>query len=241
MSSHGRGSGQCQATKSGQSMTASRYEVAVLVPCYNEERAIAKVVGRFPRRAARGDDLRLRQQFDRRHGRGRAQQAGAVVRRETHQGKGHVVRRMFNDIEADIYVLVDGDATYDAPSAPAMIAKLVDERLDMVVATPHRSRRGGLSPRPSRRQPAADRLCRPHFRPRLHRYPVRLSGVLAALRQIVSDSFRRLRDRDRIDRARARARIAGGRGGDAVLFAAERIGVEAVDLAATAFASSGRC
>ena len=57
-----------------------------------------------------------------------------MVRRETHQGKGHVVRRMFNDVEADIYVLVDGDATYDAPSAPAMIAKLVGDRLDMVVA-----------------------------------------------------------------------------------------------------------
>ena len=59
--------------------------------------------------------------------------AGAVVRRETHQGKGHVVRRMFTDVEADIYVLVDGDATYDAPSARGMIAKLIDERLDMVV------------------------------------------------------------------------------------------------------------
>ncbi len=58
-----------------------------------------------------------------------------MVRRETHQGKGYVVRRMFNDIEADIYVLVDGDATYDAPSAPAMIDKLVADRLDMVVAT----------------------------------------------------------------------------------------------------------
>ncbi len=53
----------------------------------------------------------------------RRAQAGAVVRRETHQGKGYVVRRMFNDIEADVYVLVDGDATYDAPSAPAMIAQ----------------------------------------------------------------------------------------------------------------------
>ena len=63
-----------------------------------------------------------------------ARGAGAVVRRETYQGKGHVVRRMFNDVEADVYVLVDGDATYDAPSAPAMIAKLLEERLDMVVA-----------------------------------------------------------------------------------------------------------
>jgi hypothetical protein len=58
-----------------------------------------------------------------------------VVRRERHQGKGYVVRRMFNDIEADIYVLVDGDATYDAPGAQRMIAKLLADRLDMVVAT----------------------------------------------------------------------------------------------------------
>ena len=57
-----------------------------------------------------------------------------MVRREQHQGKGHVVRRMFTDVDADIYVLVDGDATYDAPSARGMIEQLVDERLDMVVA-----------------------------------------------------------------------------------------------------------
>ena len=53
--------------------------------------------------------------------------------RETHQGKGHVVRRMFSDIEADVYVLVDGDATYDAPSARAMISRLITDRIDMVV------------------------------------------------------------------------------------------------------------
>ena len=62
-----------------------------------------------------------------------AREAGAIVRSERRQGKGHVVRRMFADIEADIYVLVDGDATYDAPSAPRMIDKLLDEHLDMVV------------------------------------------------------------------------------------------------------------
>ena len=71
----------------------------------------------------------------------RPEPAGAVVRRETHQGKGYVVRRMFNDIEADIYVLVDGDATYDAPSAPTMIDALLEDRLDMVVATARRSAR----------------------------------------------------------------------------------------------------
>ena len=113
---------------------ADRYDVAVLVPCYNEARAIAKVVGDF-RAALPGAAVYV---YDNNSTDGTAEAAkagGAVVRRATHQGKGYVVRRMFNDIEADIYVLVDGDATYDAPSAPNMIAKLVSDRLDMVVAT----------------------------------------------------------------------------------------------------------
>ena len=108
-------------------------QVAVLVPCYNEERAIAEVVAGF--RAALPEAAVY--VYDNNSTDGTveaARQAGAVVRRETYQGKGHVVRRMFNDVEADIYVLVDGDATYHAPSAPAMIAKLMEERLDMVVA-----------------------------------------------------------------------------------------------------------
>jgi glycosyltransferase involved in cell wall biosynthesis len=112
----------------------SHYDVAILVPCYNEERAIAKVVADF-RAALPAATVYV---YDNNSTDGTveaARQAGAVVRRETHQGKGHVVRRMFNDIEADIYVLVDGDATYDAPSAPPMIERLVADRLDMVVAT----------------------------------------------------------------------------------------------------------
>ena len=111
----------------------SHIDVAVLVPCYNEEHAIAKVVADF-RAALPGATIFV---YDNNSTDGTveaAKRAGGVVRRETHQGKGYVVRRMFNDVEADIYVLVDGDATYDAPSAPAMIAKLLEERLDMVVA-----------------------------------------------------------------------------------------------------------
>jgi len=118
----------------GEKPAASRHDVAVLVPCYNEERAIAKVVADF-RSALPQATIYV---YDNNSTDGTveaASKAGAVVRRETHQGKGHVVRRMFNDIEADIYVLVDGDATYDAPSAPAMIAKLTEDRLDMVVAS----------------------------------------------------------------------------------------------------------
>jgi len=117
-----------------EAKAADRYDVAVLVPCYNEARAIAKVVGDF-RVALPGATIYV---YDNNSTDGTAEaakEAGAVVRRETHQGKGYVVRRMFNDIEADIYVLVDGDATYDAPSAPNMVAKLVSDRLDMVVAT----------------------------------------------------------------------------------------------------------
>jgi len=114
--------------------TGSRIDVAILVPCYNEKRAIARVIGDF--RAALPEAAIY--VYDNNSTDGTvetARQAGAIVRRETYQGKGHVVRRMFNDVEADVYVLVDGDATYDAASAPAMISKLIDERLDMVVAT----------------------------------------------------------------------------------------------------------
>ncbi|MGA3307317.1 MAG: glycosyltransferase [Xanthobacteraceae bacterium] len=115
------------------SVAGTRYQVAVLVPCYNEERAIAKVVADF--RAALPEAAVYVYDNNSTDGTVEAARgAGAVVRRETYQGKGHVVRRMFNDVEADVYVLVDGDATYDAPSVPAMVLKLVEERLDMVVA-----------------------------------------------------------------------------------------------------------
>jgi glycosyltransferase involved in cell wall biosynthesis len=108
--------------------------VAVLVPCYNEERAVAKVVADF--RAALPDAALYVYDNNSTDGTvAAAEKAGAAVRHEIYQGKGHVVRRMFNDVEADVYVLVDGDATYDAASARAMVTKLVDERLDMVVAT----------------------------------------------------------------------------------------------------------
>lgn len=109
------------------------YKIAVLVPCYNEGVAVAEVVKGF--RAALPHATVF--VFDNNSTDNTAQaarDAGAEVFQEKRQGKGFVVRRMFADIEADIYVLVDGDATYDAPSAPAMIAKLLAERLDMVVA-----------------------------------------------------------------------------------------------------------
>ena len=106
--------------------------VAVLVPCYNEAAAIDRVVRDF-HIALPGAQVYVYDNNSVDRTCEIAQTAGAVVRREPLQGKGNVVRRMFADVEADIYVLVDGDATYDAASAPSMVAKLVAEQLDMVV------------------------------------------------------------------------------------------------------------
>ena len=107
--------------------------LAVLIPCFNEETAIARVVTDFRAELPEAtiyvyDNNSTDRTLE------VARAAGALVRRETHQGKGNVVRRMFADVEADIYVLVDGDATYDAASARALIARLIEDRLDMVVA-----------------------------------------------------------------------------------------------------------
>ena len=105
--------------------------IAVLVPCYNEAVTIGQVVADFKNALpsaqiyvydnnSRDDTARI------------AAAAGAIVRSEPLQGKGYVVRRMFSDIEADIYVLVDGDSTYEAGAAPKMIRKLLDGNLDLV-------------------------------------------------------------------------------------------------------------
>ncbi len=108
--------------------------IAVLVPCYNEEAAIGKVVQAFQRDLP---EARIyvydNNSTDRTVWEARA--AGALVAREPLQGKGHVIRRMFSDIEADVYVLVDGDNTYEAASARPMVQMLVADGLDMVTGT----------------------------------------------------------------------------------------------------------
>ena len=210
--------------------------IAVLVPCYNEEAAIGKVVADF--RAALPDAAIYvydNNSTDRTVEAAAA--AGAMVRREPHQGKGRVVRRMFTDVDADIYVLVDGDATYDAPSAPAMIEQAGARPARHGRGGAGRPRGGGLPARPSRRQPAAHRLRRPRVRRVVHRHAVGLPGVHPPLREIVSGAVGRLRDRDRAHRPRARARTAGRRGAHAVLFAAARARPPSSRPGATAFAS----
>jgi glycosyltransferase involved in cell wall biosynthesis len=117
-------------------MTAAsgQHRIAVLLPCYNEEAAVAATVAGF--RAALPDAaIYVYDNNSRDRTAEVAAAAGAIVRTERMQGKGHVVRRMFADVEADIYVMADGDATYDAAAAPALVRKLVDEQLDMVVGT----------------------------------------------------------------------------------------------------------
>src|SRR6516162_4492098 len=108
--------------------------VAVLVPCYNEAPTIANVVRDF-RLGLPKADIYVYDNGSTDDTAARAHEAGAIVRREALQGKGHVIRRMFADIEADVYVLVDGDATYDAAAAPEMMRLLVEDGLDMVTGT----------------------------------------------------------------------------------------------------------
>jgi len=113
-------------------MIPSSMRIAVLVPCFNEEAAVATVVRDF-RKSLPSATIHVYDNNSTDRTAILAREAGAIVRCERRQGKGHVVRRMFADVDADIYVLVDGDATYDAPSAPRMIEMLVNEHLDMVV------------------------------------------------------------------------------------------------------------
>lgn len=112
-------------------MTAEPH-VAVLIPCYNEAATIGDVIAGFRSALPRAEIY----VYDNNSTDGTALKAllaGAIVRTETRQGKGHVVRRMFADIEADIYLMADGDGTYSAADAGHMIAELIDRQADMVV------------------------------------------------------------------------------------------------------------
>jgi glycosyltransferase involved in cell wall biosynthesis len=109
----------------------SQARIAILIPCYNEEAAIGRVVQDF-RAALPGADIYVYDNNSKDGTAERAREAGAIVRVETRQGKGNVVRRMFADVEADIYVLVDGDDTYDASAAPSLVGTLVEHGYDIV-------------------------------------------------------------------------------------------------------------
>lgn len=116
------------------SLNLSECRIAVLVPCYNEEVTIGRVVCDF-QAAIPNSVIYVYDNNSSDRTSEVARGAGAIVRMETYQGKGNVVRRMFADIDADIFVLVDGDDTYSAASVTAMIERLIAEQLDMVVGT----------------------------------------------------------------------------------------------------------
>lgn len=107
-------------------------KVAVLIPCYNEEKTIKKVVEDFKKELpeakiyvydnnSKDDTAKI------------AREAGAIVRYETRQGKGNVIRTMFREIDAECYIMVDGDDTYPAESAKEMVKLVLEENVDMVV------------------------------------------------------------------------------------------------------------
>lgn len=122
--------------------------IAVLLPCYNEALVIGTVIERF--RAMLPDaKIYVYDNNSRDNSAEVARKAGAVVRTETRQGKGFVVRRMFADIDADIYIMCDADETYDADAAPELIKRLVDDGLDMMVGT--RTDVSGTAYRPAHR------------------------------------------------------------------------------------------
>jgi glycosyltransferase involved in cell wall biosynthesis len=106
--------------------------IAVLLPCFNEEAAVARTVAEF-RAALPGSVIYVYDNNSTDRTAEAAAAAGAIVRAERMQGKGNVVRRMFADIEADVYVMADGDSTYDAAAAPELVRRLLAEQLDMVV------------------------------------------------------------------------------------------------------------
>ena len=107
-------------------------KVAILIPCYNEAKTIKKVITDFKKvlpnaivyvydNNSTDDTAKI------------AQKAGAVVRHEYKQGKGNVIRRMFREINAECYIMVDGDDTYSAESAPEMVKLVLERNIDMVI------------------------------------------------------------------------------------------------------------
>jgi glycosyltransferase involved in cell wall biosynthesis len=126
-------------------LVANPPRIAVLIPCRNEEAAIGKVVSDF-QNALPDAIIYVYDNNSTDHTMLEARAAGAIVRRERLQGKGHVVRRMFADIDADVYLLVDGDDTYDADAAPGMLSILVERQLDMVSAARYGAVRDAYRP-----------------------------------------------------------------------------------------------
>ena len=108
-------------------------KVAVLIPCYNEAKTIKKVISDYSKVLPEGSVIYVYDNNSTDNTAQIAKEAGAVVRKEHQQGKGNVIRRMFREIDAECYIMVDGDDTYPAEYAPEMIQKVLENKVDMVV------------------------------------------------------------------------------------------------------------
>jgi len=122
------------APAAANSLLEQRRRIAVIIPCFNEGHSIGEVVEGF-KAALPSATIYVFDNNSTDETIAVARAAGALIRHETLQGKGHVVRRMFADVEADAYVMADGDLTYDPSYAAQMVDRLFEERLDMVVGT----------------------------------------------------------------------------------------------------------
>ena len=126
-----RGTASAHGSKSRIEPLASDHDIVILVPCFNEELTVGKTVAAF-REALPSAAVYVYDNNSTDRTVHVARAAGAIVRNEPRQGKGNVVRRMFADIDADIFVLVDGDATYEAQAAPRMVRRAIEDNLDFV-------------------------------------------------------------------------------------------------------------
>ncbi|WP_229026258.1 glycosyltransferase family 2 protein [Bifidobacterium adolescentis] len=168
----------------------SNVSVAVLLPCYNEEVTIGKVVRDF-KAALPNADIYVYDNNSTDHTAEIATSEGAIVRKEPRQGKGNVIRAMFEDIDADVYVMADGDDTYPADAAPAMVDKVL-EGYDMVIGD-RLLLPGEQASIPQLRQPLGARF---HQRPvpcECHRHHDRIPCLLVHIRQNLPRIVARLR------------------------------------------------
>jgi glycosyltransferase involved in cell wall biosynthesis len=165
--------------------------IAVLLPCYNEALTVGGVVRGFAQ-VLPGARIFVFDNNSTDDTPCAAARAGAQVFREVRQGKGNVVRRMFADIDADIYIMADGDGTYDPADAPSLVNALITERVDMVVGARQRRRTGRGPLRPRFRQPHLQPALWLAVRPRLQRHLFGLPRLYPALREKLSGDLRRL-------------------------------------------------